>query len=91
MYDTGVTALVGPGHMYNAMTQRLKAVWEGLLSQATLIGGAEKRSSFSARRDAFTRKTGLMSETSEVPWNGARQVASSRGAMTRAHQPWQGG
>ena len=40
------TALVGPGHS----TQRLKAVWEGLLSQATLVGGAEKRSSFSSRR-----------------------------------------
>ena len=33
------------------------------------MGGAEKRSSFSSRRDAFTRKRGLMSETSEVPWD----------------------
>ena len=61
------TELVGPGHS----TQRLKAVWEGLLSQATLVGGAEKRSSFNSRRDAFARKWGLMimSETAEVPWD----------------------
>ena len=62
LYDT---ELVGPGHN----TQRLKAVWEGLLSQATLVGGAEKRSTFNSRRDAFARKRGLMSETAEVPWD----------------------
>ena len=42
---------------------------EGLLSQAALVGGAEKRSPFSSRRDAFARKRGLMPETAEVPWD----------------------
>ena len=44
-------------------------MWEGLLSQATLVGGAEKRSAFNSRRDAFARNRGLMSETAEVPWD----------------------
>ena len=57
----------GPGHK----TQRLTAAWEGPQSQATLVEGAKKRSSliFRSRRDVFTRKRGLISETSKVPWD----------------------
>ena len=42
-------------------------MWEGLLSQATLVGGAgaDKMSSFSSRKGP----RGLMSAASEVPWD----------------------
>ena len=55
--------LVGRGHDL----KRLKNVWEGLPSKATLVGHYEGQNTFSARKDAFIRKGGLMSETSEVP------------------------
>ena len=65
--------LVGRGHDL----KRLKNVWEGLLSKATLVGHYEGQNTFSSRKDAFIRKGGLMSETSEVPWDVQMKCRSS--------------
>ena len=49
--------------------ERLRKVWAKLLSKATLVADDDERGLFLSRRDSFTRKTGLMSETTEVPWD----------------------
>ena len=49
--------------------ERLRKVWEKLLSKATLVAADDERGSFVSQRDAFTKKSGLMSETVEIPWD----------------------
>ena len=73
MYLKGV---VGPKVLYDMeltgmqyKPNRLRGLWEKLLSKATLVADDDERGSFLSRRDSFTRKTGLMSETNEVPWD----------------------
>ena len=73
MYLKGV---VGPKVLYDVeltgmqyKPNRLRGLWEKLLSKATLVAADDERGSFLSRRDSFTRKTGLMSETNEVPWD----------------------
>ena len=51
---------------------RVRQLWDKLLSKATLIAADDERGAYMTRRDAFTRKSGLMSdclmsETAEVP------------------------
>ena len=71
---------------------RLKNVWEGLLSKATLVGHYEGQNTFASRKDAFIRKGGLMPETQEVPWDihmngrssGLHKRLQSQGSQTMA-------
>ena len=44
-------------------------MWEKLLSKATLVANDDERGPFVSQRDAFTKKSGLMSETVETPWD----------------------
>ena len=48
---------------------RVRQLWDKLLSKATLVAAADERGAYITRRDAFTRRSGLMSETAEVPWD----------------------
>ena len=48
---------------------RVRQLWDKLLSKATLVADDDERGAYMTRRDAFTRKSGLMSETAEVPWD----------------------
>ena len=73
LYLKGV---VGPKVMYDVeltgmqyKLNRLRGLWQKLLSKAALIADDDERGLFLSRRDSFTRKTGLMSETTEVPWD----------------------
>ena len=50
-------------------SNKLCDLWENLLSKATLVAADDERGSFLSRRDSFTRKIGLMSETAEAPWD----------------------
>ena len=68
---------MGPRVLYDMVTmeltggqfqgERLRKIWEKLLSKATLVADDDERGSFVSRRDAFTKKPGLMSETVEIP------------------------
>ena len=71
-----VRTVVGPRVLYDMeltggqfQGERLRKVWEKLLSKATLVADDDERGSFVSRRDAFTKKPGLMSETVEIPWD----------------------
>ena len=85
--DTGLlylTGVVGPNVLYDVeltgmqyRPNRLRGLWEKLLSKATLVADDDERCSFLSRRDSFTRKTGLMSETTEVPWDIQVQVRAA--------------
>ena len=73
MYLKGV---VGPKALYDMeltgveyIPTRIKQLWDKLLSKATLVADDDERGAYMTRRDAFTRKSGLMSETAEVPWD----------------------
>ena len=73
MYLKGV---VGPKVLYDMeltgveyTPTRIRQLWEKLLSKATLVADDDERGAYMTRRDAFTRKSGLMSETAEVPWD----------------------
>ena len=46
-----------------------RQLWDKLLSKATLVADDDERGAYTTRRDAFTRKSGLMPETAEVPWD----------------------
>ena len=68
-----VKTVVGPTVLYDMeltggqfQGERLRKVWEKLLSKATLD---DERGSFVSRRDAFTKKAGLMSEMVVTPWD----------------------
>ena len=64
LYDVELLELTGMQYKPN----RLRGLWEKLLSKATLVADDDERGSFLSRRDSFTRKSGLMSETTEPPW-----------------------
>ena len=65
---------------------RLQSLWEKLLGKATIVADDDKRGSFVSRRDAFTRKSGLMSETREIPWDIRVQGrAAGRWRRIRTH------
>ena len=49
--------------------ERLRKAWEKLLRKATLVAADDERGSFVSPRDAFTKKSGLMYETVETPWD----------------------
>ena len=53
---------------------RIRQLWDRLLSKATLVADDDERGAYMTRRDAFTRKSGLMSEKAEVPWDIQIQV-----------------
>ena len=91
MYLEGV---VGPGALYNMeltgaeyTPARARRLWDKRLSNAALVGVADddERGAYMARRDAFTRKSGLMPEADEVPWSTGIQIqgrASGSGLCT---------
>ena len=89
MYLKGV---VGPKALYamelsgmEYTPARVRQLWDKLLSKATLVAAADERGSYMTRRDAFTRKSGLMSETTEVPWD--IQIQGTQGLWhVEAHQ-----
>ena len=73
MYLKGV---VGPKALYDMgltgveyTPKGVMQLWDKLLSKATLVADDDERGAYMTRRDAFTRKSGLMSETAEVPWD----------------------
>ena len=49
--------------------ERLRKVWEKLLSKAALVAYDDARGSFVSQRDTYTKKAGLMSETVDTPWD----------------------
>ena len=68
--------MVGPKALYNMeltgveyTPARVRQLWDKLLSKATLVADDDEWGAYTTRQDAFTRKSGLMSETAEVPWD----------------------
>ena len=59
--------VVGPKALYDMeltgveyTPTRIRQLWEKLLSKATLVADDDERGAYMTRRDAFTRKSGLM-------------------------------
>ena len=68
--------------------ERLGKVREKLLSKATLVAADDERGTFVSRRDAFTKKSGLMSETMETPWG--IQVQGTAASLYKRIRDWRG-
>ena len=82
--------VVGPKALYNMELTRVeytparaRQLWDKLRSKAALVAADDDQGAYMTRQDAFTRKSGLMSETAEVLWDIQIQAQGRASGLRR--------